>query len=430
MKNFFRVIFSLLFSVLIFSSFASHKKQAKDDVFTVVLDAGHGGHDPGKVAYDGKKRHNEKDVALQIVLLVGKELEKNPNIKVVYTRKTDVFVDLFKRGQIANKAKADLFVSVHCNAHSSQAYGSETYVLGLHANKQNFEVAKAENEVIYLEENHEINYAGYDISSPESFIGLEIEQEEFLDQSILLAKIIQDNFTINLNRKNRGVKSAGFIVLHQTYMPSVLIETGFITNKNERRYLLSKDGQGALARNIVRGIMSYKKYIDENVGENIDFEIKNDILEETTEVALPVKNNTGSGTHHSEEVEQIVESVVAGSPVVENNSGNEPIQNQEAIKKVTENENRYDQEFSFKVQIAASSSKIELKSYNFKGLDPVSREQGDDFYRYFYGQPHNYPEALELKDKAVQAGYTTSYIVAYKNGKKVSLAEALKSDSN
>lgn len=416
MKNKFRVIFILIISTLVFSSFVSYKKQAKDDVFTVVLDAGHGGHDPGKVSKDGNSKYNEKDIALKIVLLVGKELEKNPKINVVYTRKTDVFVNLYKRGEIANKAKADLFISIHCNAHSSQAYGSETYVLGLHANKRNFDVAKAENEVIYLEDNHEVNYAGYDINSPESFIGLEIAQEEYLDQSILLAAAIQENFEINLERKSRGVKQAGFIVLHQTYMPSVLIETGFITNKNERKYLLSKNGQTALARNVVNAVIKYKSYIDENVGDEIENEIINDILEESEDVKLPEKVTEESRIKSKEYSAENVE-VTNSSSETSTPEKDPPVVHTSIAKNII-----------FKVQIAAGGTKIELKAYNFNGLDPISRESSDDLYRYFYGTPENYTEALVFQEQAKQAGYDSSYIVPYKEGKRISLTEALNSN--
>ena len=166
---------------------------AQKKEFVVVLDAGHGGKDPGKVGHNSIK---EKGIALNIVLQVGKLLENDKDIKVVYTRKTDVFVDLWERGRIANKADANLFVSIHCNAHNSQAKGAETWVLGTHANKQNFEVAKAENSVILLEDNYKTNYKGFDPHSAESVIGLTLMQEEYLDQSIQLASIIQDGFTV------------------------------------------------------------------------------------------------------------------------------------------------------------------------------------------------------------------------------------------
>ena len=225
--------------------------------FTVVLDAGHGGHDPGNLG----NGFLEKNIALSIVLEAGNSLEQEANIKVVYTRDDDTFIDLYKRGEIANKAQADLFVSVHCDSHSSDANGAGTFVLGLHANRQNFEVAKKENSVIYLEDNYESRYADYDISSPESVIGLTIMQEEFLDQSILLGKLMQDRFTGNLKRKDRKVKQAGFIVLHQTFMPSVLVETGFLTNREEGQYLNSKKGQQEMGRAIAEAILEYRSNI-------------------------------------------------------------------------------------------------------------------------------------------------------------------------
>ena len=186
----------------------------------------------------------EKNIALTLYFEVGEILETNPDIKVIYTEKGRYFCRFFARGEIANKANADLFVSVHCDSHTSDAHGAGTFVLGLHANKQNFEIAKKENSVIYLEDNYESRYADYDINSPESIIGLTIMQEEFLDQSIALAKMIQDNFSNKLKRNDRKVKQAGFIVLHQTFMPSVLVETGFLTNNDEGAYLNSrKDNQ-------------------------------------------------------------------------------------------------------------------------------------------------------------------------------------------
>jgi N-acetylmuramoyl-L-alanine amidase len=264
--------FGFLLSATGLKAQASQGDPAGAIPFTVVLDAGHGGHDPGNLG----NGFLEKNIALSIVLEAGKALEQEGNVKVIYTRDDDTFIDLYKRGEIANKAQADLFVSVHCDSHSSNANGAGTFVLGLHANKQNFEVAKKENSVIYLEDNYESRYADYDISSPESVIGLTIMQEEFLDQSILLGKLMQDRFTGKLNRKDRKVKQAGFIVLHQTFMPSVLIETGFLTNRDEGQYLNSKKGQQEMGRAIAEAILEYRSTIPSNnsviapnVGENI-----------------------------------------------------------------------------------------------------------------------------------------------------------------
>ncbi len=245
-----RLLLILIFFIgLNFNSFSQEK-------FKVVLDAGHGGKDPGK--HTGK--YNEKGIALNIVLLLGEKLQNNKDVEVFYTRKKDVFVELKERGKIANRSNANLFISIHCNAHNTQAEGTETYALGIHANQRNFEVAKQENSVIYLEDNYEKNYAGFDPSSPEDVIGLTLMQEEFLDESLLAASYVQANFTNKLNRKDRGVKQAGFVVLHQTYMPSILIETGFITNKSEGAFLGSKSGQIKVAQAIYDAVISYKTY--------------------------------------------------------------------------------------------------------------------------------------------------------------------------
>ncbi|MCW1953529.1 MAG: N-acetylmuramoyl-L-alanine amidase, partial [Flavobacteriia bacterium] len=225
--------------------------------FVVVLDAGHGGKDPGNLG----NGYMEKIIALKIALKAGDLLSANKEIKVIYTRDDDQFVDLFKRGEIANKAKADLFISIHCDSHTSNAHGAGTFVLGLHANKRNFEVAKKENSAIYLEDNFEQRYAQYDINSPESVIGFTIMQEEFLDQSISLAKNMQDRFANQLKRNDRKVKQAGFIVLHQTFMPSVLVEAGFLTNANEGAYLNSKKGQSQMAEAIAAAVLEYKNSV-------------------------------------------------------------------------------------------------------------------------------------------------------------------------
>lgn len=362
-----------LFLIVLFTFSLTSASTPKNDghKFVVVLDAGHGGHDPGNMGNGFK----EKDIALNIVLEIGRELEKDPNIKVIYTRKKDVFVDLFVRGKIANEANADLFVSVHCNSHHSQAHGAETFVLGIHRNQTNFEVAKKENAVIFLENDYEKNYAGYDPNSPEAMIGILLGQEEYLDQSIMLASKIQHNFTGNLKRVDRGVKQAGFIVLHQTIMPSVLIELGFLTYKPEGAYLNSKRGQDDMASSIVDAILDYKKGLVLNVGA--------EIYDDTT-------TTTGDTDNFPE---SIAKNIV------------------------------------FKVQIAASSRKLEAKPYNFKGLENISIEKEGSLYRYFYGNTSDYREASRLEDSAKKK-YKSCFIVAYKDGKRIELSEALKTTSN
>lgn len=366
----FNLVFIFVFAFIF--SFGQALAQNKD--FVVVLDAGHGGKDPGKVAGKGM---NEKDIALKIVLEVGELLEKHGGIKVVYTRKTDVFVELKERGRIANKADADLFVSVHCNAHNSQAEGAETWVLGTHANKQNFEVAKAENAVILLEDNYKVNYKGFDPNSPESVIGLTLMQEEYLDQSILLASILQSGFSEKLNRTNRGVKQAGFVVLHQTYMPSVLIETGFITNTSEGAFLNSSAGQQKLANSIYDGILNYHKQLELNTVTNDGIVTKN------------------SSVRQNEKTAEVIS--------------------------IKENEN-----VAFKVQIASGSNKIETKSYNFKGLNNVERVKVGNLYKYYIGNTSNYDEIEKIQEQAKSKGYKSAFIVAFENGNKIPIEQVLK----
>ena len=250
----------MFFFVLYFLFFNPFESISQNDKFIVVLDAGHGGNDPGNIG----NGYREKNIALKVVKEIQLELKKIEGIKVILTRDRDILINLWKRGEIANKAKANLFVSVHCDAHTSNAYGAGTFVLGLHANKRNFEVAKRENAVISLEENFKERYEGFDPNSQESVLGLTLLQEENLDKSFSLAAEIQQNFSQNLKRKNRGVKQAGFVVLHQTYMPSVLIELGFLTNKNEGKFLNSKVGQQKMAKEIAKSITKYYQKLKAN----------------------------------------------------------------------------------------------------------------------------------------------------------------------
>lgn len=390
------LVFLLL--VLPLTSFNKNDTEVQlKDKFVVVLDAGHGGHDPGNIG----NGYLEKKIALAIVLNVGKELEKHPDIKVVYTRDDDTFVDLFERGDIANQANADLFVSVHCNAHNSDAYGTETYVLGLHANRQNFEVAKKENSVIYLEDDYEQRYAEYDINSPESVIGLTIMQEEFLDQSIQLGKKLQDNFTKGLKRKDRKVKQAGFIVLHQTFMPSVLVEAGFLTNKNEGSYLNSKKGQNEMGTAIANAVIAYK--------EDMGF------------TASPVANNPKI---EDTKVDLDIKEEAPKEEVVEVESPKPTANTSEAVEKTVEKGS--DTGVVFKVQLMASGKSIALEGSNFNGLNKLSREPYKNMFRYMYGNASTFEAAKKLKQEADAKGYTTSYIVAYKNGVRVPITDALK----
>jgi len=439
-KRFYTFYISLL--ALVFSSYIKNNtEESNTEEFIVVLDAGHGGHDPGNLG----NGYLEKDIALKIVLKIGDILEANPNIKVIYTRNDDTFVDLFVRGEIANKANADLFVSVHCDSHNSDAHGAGTFVLGLHANKQNFEIAKKENSVIYLEDNYEARYSDYDINSPESVIGLTIMQEEFLDQSIILAKEIQDNFTIKLKRKDRKVKQAGFIVLHQTFMPSVLVETGFLTNDDEGAYLNSKKGQSEMSEAIAKAILEYKKNVQSNVSSvstlatptpdpekiekipSVEKTLEKPVIaqkepEIVKEVFKKEEKTAVANKAMKEEPKtpQIVESVP--EKIVEKNQSqqkNEALSTKIIPKKDTGS-------IVFKVQLMASAQKIPLTPKEFKGLNVLSEEKYKQFTRYMYGNAKTYDAAKLLKKNADIKGYTSSYIVAYKDGERIPVQQAIK----
>ena len=364
--NSLRLFYIIFFQFYFFFSFCQDSS-ALNSEFTVVIDAGHGGKDPGNTG----NGFIEKDIALKISLSLGRLLENN-GVNVIYTRKKDVFVDLFKRANIANQSDAQLFISIHCDSHTSNAFGTGTFVLGARGNRQNLEIAKRENSVILLEKDYKQNY-NYDPNSPESVIGLSLLQEENLDQSLQLASLIQNNLVNKLNRHNRHVKMDNFQVLRETIMPSVLIELGFLTNKKEGRFLNSKTGQLAMAKNIANSIISFVNQLKINTVEVVSIEKKPIIVQ---------KN----------EVEQIID------------------------KDVVE----------FKIQIASSRKKIATKSYNFKGLKNVESIKVGSFYKYYYGKTADYNNIQSLLKRVKKKGYRSAFIAAFKNGEKISVKQALK----
>ena len=356
------VLVSIVFTLCL-TALHSQKSQVKD-VFTVVLDAGHGGKDSGNRG----NQYYEKHIALTVTIKIGAILKKIPDINIIYTRKNDVFIPLNRRADIANSAKADLFVSIHCDAHTSNAYGAGTFVLGLHENDRNFRIAQKENSVIFLEEDYEKNYDGFDPNNPESVISLVLMQETYLDQSIQAANTIQQSFVRNLKRKNRTVKQAGFLVLRNTYMPSVLVELGFLTNKIEGAYLNSKKGQNEMSEAIAKAIVSYKNLLQSDLQEGVVFEDSSTNTEE---------NNLGS-------------------------------------------------EYTFRVQISASKTMLEPKSFNFKGLSPIKRLKSGSLYKYFLGNATSYEKAKEMQQRAIEKGYSGSFVVAFQGEEIVPLNNALK----
>ncbi|HLV51416.1 MAG TPA: N-acetylmuramoyl-L-alanine amidase [Flavobacterium sp.] len=353
--------------------------------FKVVLDPGHGAQDFGAV----RGNYVEKKIVLDVALKVGELLKKDKNIDVVFTRKTDVFLEVRERTEIANKENADVFISIHANAvaNAPSAAGTETFIMGISKNASNLEVAKRENAVITLEDNYETHYAGYDPSRPESLIGLTLVQEQFISQSIDLASKIQTRFTNDAQRKNRGVKQGPFWVLHSAFMPSILIELGFVSNKEEGAYLTSEAGKNELARAIANAIIDYKKQFH-TASSNIPAAKKEKPVE-------PVKEQPVESAKKS--------SVDASKPEVITKEG-----------------------IVFRVQIAASGKVLELKPANFNGLDNITSIKEDKLYKYFYNETTDYDHARKALEVAKNKGYTSAFLVAYKDGKKISIQEALK----
>ena len=277
------ILILVFFHLNLFGQTAGNKGKK---ISTVVIDAGHGGKDPGASGSHSR----EKDITLAVALKVGRYIKANlPDVKVIYTRTRDRFVPLIKRGEIANKNKADLFISIHCNANNShKPYGAETYVLGSDDSRsnRNMKVAMLENAAILLEDNAKSNYDGFDPNSPESYIIFSLKQNDYKqEESLVLAQKIQSQFKNRAGRKDRGVHQAGFLVLAGTYMPSVLVELGYLSNYTEEKYLLSEKGQSYLASAIYRAVKSYK--------QNYELENKtaNNISSKTKQPKEPRKND-------------------------------------------------------------------------------------------------------------------------------------------
>lgn len=358
---------------------------------TIVLDAGHGGHDTGCRGAIA----NEKEVTLDIVLKLGALIKKTyPGVKVIYTRQTDTFIELYERANIANRANADLFVSVHCNASKSEsAYGTETWLMGLHKSGGNLEVSKRENDVIMLEDNYQENYDGFDPNSPEGYIILSMNQNAHIDQSINLASKIEEEF-VKDGRQTRGVKQAGFLVLWRTTMPAILIETGFLTNRQEERYLASEKGKTEVAGSILQAIALYKAEVESDytqlatVQKQID-ETKGDTL------VLVAGLHTSHGGTNGHDPTALADTAGRSSPAP-------------AV--------------IYKIQICASEKPIPLTDSRLGGnKDVVNDKSEKGINRYVVG---NYTDLQDTQNRLAllrQKGFKDAFIVAYKDGKRIPL---------
>lgn len=364
------------FSLLFLSLCMTLAIHAKD--FTVVIDAGHGGKDPGAIS--ANKKLYEKEVTLKVALMVGENIKKNhPEVKVLYTRKTDVFVGLNDRARMANKANADLFISIHTNAAQNRtAKGAETYTLGIEEERteRNLEIAKRENGVIFLEDNHEKTYANFNPNSPESYIIFEYMQSEFVKESIHIAQYVQEHLTIDANRHDRGVRQAGFLVLNATSMPSILVELGYISNTEDAKYLGSDTGQKRMSRCISEAFDKY--YAD---------------LKKLN-AAHPIAATTTQPDSQA--------------PV------------EEHVKAIQENDNHP----VFKVQFLTSSKQLSQGDNAFKGLRPVEFYYDKGLYKYTYGASTNYNEIIKVKKK-VNEKFKDAFIIAFIKGERIDTQQAI-----
>lgn len=364
----------------------------------VIVDAGHGGKDPGAIG-TGRYKDTEADVALSVSRkLRDYILQYYDSVEVIMTRDTDHFVELRNRTKIANASKADLFVSIHCNTNGNKsATGTETYVIGVTKEKSNLEVAKRENQVITLEDNYEENYAGFDPNDPSTMVGLGMMHQTYLDNSILFADLVQKQFTNRVGRKNRGVKQAGYYVISYTMMPSVLIELGFISNNAEEDFLNSEKGQSYMASAIYRAFKEYKIKL-----EGVDVSISPE-----TETSKP---------------KQVVKSV----PVKEEPKTAVPDPSVPAVAGIDlQSETKTIQpDLDYRIQVATSSKKLELKSYNFKGHDQVSMVEKNGMYRYYLGHYGDFNDALVFQRELREKDFKDAYMVVFYKGSEISLKEA------
>ncbi|MFZ5553875.1 MAG: N-acetylmuramoyl-L-alanine amidase [Bacteroidota bacterium] len=355
---------------LCFNFFSQPLKAGNDSlgIRTIVIDPGHGGKDPGCI---GPAKTHEADVALAISLKFGEMVKEKygDKIKIIYTRTEDKFVDLAERAHIANRAKADLFICIHANSGPEHAKGTETYVLGLHRSESQLKVAQRENDVIMMEDDYKSRYKGFDPKDPDTWIILNYTQSIYMKQSMSFAEKIQAYMVNTPKITDRGVKQAGFLVLHQVNMPSVLIETGFLTNTEEEKTLNDKQSQEDIAASIFKAFVDYKNEIDTKNG---------------------VKINTDE------------------NPVVK-----------DTVLKKEEPAIADDGKIVYKVQIATSSDPLEITAENFKGLTAVEVYQHNNIYKYTYGKSNNFDEAKKLMSEARDKGYKNAFIIKFQNGKRI-----------
>ncbi len=392
----------IFFLVYLFITILAIPVTAQKDgkTFKVVIDAGHGGKDPGCLGAYTK----EKDVALNVALKTGKLISDNcPDVKVIYTRNTDVFVELYRRAKIANDNHADLFISFHCNANDNHgAHGVETYVMGLHKSEANLAVARAENAAMLMEKDYEKNYGGFNPNSPESAVMFSLYSSAYLNNSILLADKVQKNLVGTTKMLDRGVKQAGYWVLWAVSMPSILIEMGFLSNPAEEKYLSDEQHKEAIANAIFQGFASYYSQMTGNKVNVADVKQKDNSEKSNTNTSRSHDNNNSNTVDNQSDTKISVEEIpVEAAPA-----------DPDGVR--------------FVVQFMALPEKIALTDKRFKAIPKVNCYFEGNLWKYTAGSEDNLQSAKELL-KEVKARYPDAFIIAFKGDQKIPVSEAVKS---
>lgn len=447
MKRLLCIVTTLLLVSFSLTSAGPHRKDAYR-IKTVVIDAGHGGHDTGCLGSSAR----EKTVALNIALKLGKLIEQNfPDVKVIYTRKTDVFIPLHERANIANKAHADLFICIHLNSGAKSAYGAETYVMGLHKSDDNLNVAKRENAAILLEDDYKTQYDGFDPNSPEANIIFSLYQNQFMHQSLDFASKVQQQFEEYSGRNNRGVKQAGFLVLYKTAMPAVLIENGFLTHDMEEKFLDSEKGQSTMATAIFRAFKEYKidsessggaSAVKENNQPKKDEPMAENPVKETPERQAAPKQDT-TPAQEAPKKEDPKPSSVNNPPVKEELPKQEPekVTPSKEEKPAPETEKPTPTPVKMEkapvekpepatkkvyigVQIGACTD-IQKEDEKFKSVEGLKRIKGTDGYTRFVAGSYTSISAAKARQNQLKAaGFKDCFLTAYDGDKKITPQEA------
>lgn len=389
---------------------ASHSLGSSNKPMVVIIDPGHGGKDPGAVS----KGLQEKDVVLGIGLKLGKYINENfPDVKVIFTRSTDVFVPLIDRSRIANKNKADLFISLHANMCGTPSTGgTETFVLGLHRSNENLDVAKKENSVILLEDNYKSTYENFDPNSSESYIMFELVQDNYLDQSLSFANDIQRQFRSRLDNSNRGVKQAGFLVLRQSSMPSVLVETGFISNPADAAKLRSEEGQHMIAHSILE---AFRRFMSRNSGVPVQSQHlarqqeKRDTAEQFAEKVNKPEEKTVEAEPEKQTITEQPKELASEQP--------KTVEKTAALGDTLSTKSETPGEGYYSVQIGANTSPVEPTAANFKGIKEVRREKTDKYYRYYVGKENSIEKIGPILQQ-IKSKFSQAFIVYFVDGKR------------